>query len=627
MTSSPDLLKAIDRVHAIISFDPEGMILEANQNYLDLMGYRLDEIQGKHHSLFCDPGYRATLEYAQFWTDLQGGQVVNREFRRIHKSGRSVWLQSSYNPIMSAEGALARVVKFATDVTLAKHQAAELSSIAAAMDRSMSIIEFDMNGNVLAVNDKFTELAGYTTEMMQNLPQKQFLPKTDEEMRNHDALWSRLRAGEVVEKEFYRKHVNGSDLYVFSYYNPIFGPDGKPYKVMSFSTNLTERYAMERDLRHAKEKAETAVVAKSAFLANMSHELRTPMNAILGFTDILLDEPMAEEHLRYLRTVHSSAENLLKLLNDILDTAKLDYGAVELEVEPFSLKDSCRQTLAMVAVLAEEKGLDLQLDYPAHMPESFLGDRVRLQQILINLIGNAVKFTEQGQVRVVCRYQADVVQIAVQDTGIGIEQDRLAKIFEPFVQADASMTRRFGGTGLGTTIARQLAELMGGRIEASSQEGVGSEFRVELPLALHRSGTVALLQSTVALEPLHVLLVDDVSQNLDLLAVLLSKGGHTCVTAVDGLEAVEKFQQDHFDVILMDMQMPVMDGLQATQAIRLIEAEASLPRTPIIAVTANAMEADREAALRAGMDGFVAKPVQQNALYAEMRRLCAPEGV
>jgi len=315
------------------------------------------------------------------------------------------------------------------------------------------------------------------------------------------------------------------------------------------------------------------------------------------------------------------------LLNDILDTAKLDYGAVELEVEPFSLKDSCRQTLAMVAVLAEEKGLDLQLDYPAHMPESFLGDRVRLQQILINLIGNAVKFTEQGQVRVVCRYQADVVQIAVQDTGIGIEQDRLAKIFEPFVQADASMTRRFGGTGLGTTIARQLAELMGGRIEASSQEGVGSEFRVELPLALHRSGTVALLQSTVALEPLHVLLVDDVSQNLDLLAVLLSKGGHTCVTAVDGLEAVEKFQQDHFDVILMDMQMPVMDGLQATQAIRLIEAEASLPRTPIIAVTANAMEADREAALRAGMDGFVAKPVQQNALYAEMRRLCAPEGV
>jgi CheY-like chemotaxis protein/anti-sigma regulatory factor (Ser/Thr protein kinase) len=322
--------------------------------------------------------------------------------------------------------------------------------------------------------------------------------------------------------------------------------------------------------------------------------------------------------------VHKSARSLLHLLNDILDTSKLEHGAVELESIDFSLTDLIHQLRAEQSIHAQRKQLTLTHDIDPGTGEFVRGDPHRLRQIVMNLVGNAIKFTERGSVTVQVRREAEAVHIAVRDTGIGIAPDRLPHIFDAFTQADATMSRRFGGTGLGTTISKQLTELMGGRIWAESEPGVGSTFHVRMPLP---PGDATLVASThraphtVRIAPMRVLIVDDVAQNLELLELLLTRQGHQVDAASDGQQALELARQHRYDIILMDVQMPVMDGLTASRALRAMEAEQGWPRTPMLALSASVLQDDRHAAMDAGMDGFATKPVEMPALMAEIARV------
>ncbi|WP_374584765.1 MHYT domain-containing protein [Pseudoduganella sp.] len=389
--------------------------------------------------------------------------------------------------------------------------------------------------------------------------------------------------------------------------------------------DISNRRVMEQDLRQAKDRAEQAAAARAAFLANMSHEIRTPMNSILGFTDVLLQGELSASQRRHLDTVRSAGRSLLRLLNDILDTAKLDKGAVELELHDFNLLALVDELSSTLGNTARSKGLAMHLHYDPALPTWLHGDELRIRQVLTNLLDNAIKFTGEGEVTLAVHAEQagerQLLHFTISDTGIGIAPDRIDAIFDPFVQADASMNRRFGGTGLGTTICKQLTELMGGSLRVESTPGQGSTFHVLLPLLAARSGPVNASRQAILLPPLRILAVDDVPQNLEVLMLLLSKLGHTVTGANDGAMAVKLVCEAQFDAILMDVQMPGMDGLEATQRIRAGEAAKGRARTPVIAMTASVLERDREATREAGMDGFTTKPVDLAALTAELARV------
>lgn len=385
--------------------------------------------------------------------------------------------------------------------------------------------------------------------------------------------------------------------------------------------DITHRYKMEQELRHEKARAEEAMAAKMAFLANVSHEIRTPMNAITGFVEVLLQSDLNEEQRQHLDTIRMATGSLLHLLNDILDAAKLERGLVELVDINFSLPETLQQVVATLRPNAEKKGLELKLEYDAELGEFYRGDESRLRQVLLNLLGNAIKFTMTGSVTLTAMHKYDQVCISIRDTGIGIPADRIEAIFDPFTQGDATMTRRFGGTGLGTTISKQLVEMMGGSISATSREGEGSEFIIKIPLPAGEVAESPDYSEQLQLPPLSILVADDVLPNLQLLEILLRKSGHEVTCAHNGQEALELVKYQSFDLVLMDVQMPVMDGLEASRCIRLYEQERQLKPIPIIALTASVLEEDRLAALQAGMDGFATKPINLRLLQREMAEL------
>jgi len=389
------------------------------------------------------------------------------------------------------------------------------------------------------------------------------------------------------------------------------------------SEEIEQRKRVEKELHRAKEIAEAASKTKSEFLANMSHEIRTPMNGVLGTLQLLQDSGLTESQQQYVSIAYNSGESLLSLLNDILDFSKIEAGKLELELIPFDLHNLGHELTVLLKQKAAEREVELKTDLDADIPKILKGDPVRIRQILVNLMTNAIKFTEKGDVTIrakVLEKSEKVVRIRleVNDTGIGIEERSQRKLFNSFTQADGSTTRKYGGTGLGLAIVRQLVTMMRGRLGVESEVGKGScfwaEIAFEVPDIVAESTQQPVTQIPQVLVG-HVLLVEDNPVNQIIATKMLEKNGLSFEVANNGEEAVNRLKAEHdFDLVLMDCQMPIMDGYAATQALREFEVESSKGHLPVIAMTANAMEGDREKCLDAGMDDYVSKPVNQQAL-------------
>ncbi|GHC80213.1 hypothetical protein GCM10007320_21740 [Pseudorhodoferax aquiterrae] len=598
-------------------------MLFVSERVEDLTGWPAAEFVGNLRSLeaLIPPADRQARN-AAIALALAQDQPYAVEYRIRRADGAERWIAESAGGVRDADGQLQWIDGVMLDVTEERARAKAFETTGAVLDRAMAVLELAPDGRILHCNGNYVAMLGYErAEELIGRPYLDMLPPHLRRLPDQLRMMDALQRGEVLAGEFERMGKNGRELWVQATYNPVFDGAGRLVKTMAFKTDITLRKTMERELRQAKVRAEQAAQARSSFLANMSHEIRTPMNAILGFTDVLLHTALAPTQRRHLETVRQAGQSLLGLLNDILDTAKLEKGAVELELGDFSLRQLCEQVVASMRLTAEKKGLALALDYPAALSDFRRGDALRIQQVLVNLVGNAIKFTRQGRIDVRVEQRDESTVIAVQDTGIGIAPDRVERIFDAFAQADATITRQFGGTGLGTTIARQLTELMGGRIVVRSELGVGSCFEVHLPLQAGQAPQAEVGVATGQLPPLSVLVADDVPQNVELLELLLQADGHRVHSARNGREALAMLDEHRFDLVLMDMHMPEIDGLSATRALRARERESGLVPTPVIALTASVQAADRLAAQQAGMDGFATKPVVTQQLFAEIGRV------
>lgn len=409
---------------------------------------------------------------------------------------------------------------------------------------------------------------------------------------------------------------------------PFNDVDGTPM-ILEMDIDITEHRKTEADLVKAKETAEEAVEAKAAFLANMSHELRTPMNAVIGFSNLLMDETLTPEQKDYIERIKMGGEVLLSLINDILDLSKIEKGKIELEHQPMSLRNLADESLDMVAVQARDKGLNLGLTMQYGTPDTIVGDNGRLRQILVNLLSNAVKFTDAGGVTLSVSSKAlrdDTHQIlfSVKDTGMGIPESKMELLFQPFSQVEMTISDHRGGTGLGLAISKRLVEMMGGAIWAESEPRIGSVFRFYIEAEVQEkrpcSQKPAVIASdSLAIEkPMRILVAEDNPSNQKVMVETLKRLGYMADVAGDGLEVLQAVERQPYDVIFMDVKMPEMDGIAATREIRKCWPDRAIK---IVAITAYALEGDREKCLEAGMDDYIAKPVQKGDLIHALGRV------
>lgn len=480
----------------------------------------------------------------------------------------------------------------------------------------------DLDGIILSINPSGAHTLGYEPEELIGRQIRNLVPERYQKEFS-DYLLEIRRHG--MHSGLMRMILRNGEETIWMYSNiRLTDPEGNPF-VLSSNVEITGRYMMEKELRGAKKLAEEALISKDRFVANISHELRTPMNAIGGFTELLKRTKLNDEQEEYTDAIGMATENLTAMINDILDIAKIEAGKIEFERRVFNVRDVMRKTHILLSPRADAAGISFTWSCEANVPAFVVSDDLRLTQILVNLVGNAVKFTSKGFVSFGCEIKEEserqvTLLFWIEDSGIGIPKEKFEMIFDPFTQVSGASNRKFGGTGLGLTIVKDLAELQGGSVNVQSAEGIGSRFEVILPVEKIDQGMVQ--QVDVALKPLdhpgniHVLLVEDHQLNQQLALRLIRDFGFTASLASHGRAAIEILKEEKFDVILMDLQMPEMDGYDTTTYIR----EKMFITTPIIALTAHSSSGEREKCLSLGMTDYMTKPYRSKDLYYKIVR-------
>jgi PAS domain S-box-containing protein len=646
---------------AILEADLEGGVLDANDAFLRLLGYTREELfSGRvRWTELTPPEYRDRDRRAieQLRHRGPGGGVATPwEKEYIRKDGTRV-------PVVVGAALLAdrtgrpddkakpeTCICFALDLSerkRAEQGRRESESLYHSLVEALPINVFrkDREGRFTFVNQRFADTLGRPPEQILGRTDADFYPpELAEKYRRDDELVIESRQTLDLTEEHIRP--DGGRLYVQVMKVPVLDFKGEVAGTQATFWDVTARVRGEIEMQRARDAAEAANRAKSEFLANVSHELRTPLHGIIGMTELALDTALSREQREYLELVRKSSDALLGIINDILDFSKIEAGKLDLQPGPLALRECLGDLLDTLALQAGRKGLELACHVAADVPDALVGDSARLRQILVNLIGNAIKFTEKGEVVVEVKGLQGLqgqqafgplgplgpcgpcveLHFTVRDTGIGIPPEKQAALFAPFVQVDGSMTRRHGGTGLGLAISDRLARLLGGRLWFESEPGRGSTFHLSLPFRCQPpqepgagSGEAAANGAPVPAacslaSGLRILLVEDNPVNQTLALALLQTQGHTVTLAANGKEALETLRTaSPFDLVLMDLQMPEMDGVEATRRIRQRERETG-GRVPILAMTAHAMKGDREVCLAAGMDGYVSKPVRPQEL-------------
>jgi len=479
---------------------------------------------------------------------------------------------------------------------------------------------YDLEGKLLSVNPAICSIIGYTSEELIGRNIKEFVPQDKISQFDEQYLQNVLTTGKA-EGVFIIICKNGEHIYLL-YQNYMVEETSRTPYIIGFSQDITNRIKAERELIKAKEETERASRVKEVFLANISHEIRTPMNGILGIGGLLYKTNLNPKQEEYTKLILESADNLLHIVNDVLDFTKIESGKIELESIPFLLEEKISNTLKTFIFKIEEKGLELVFDNQVPTDTVLVGDPFRLGQVLNNLISNALKFTESGKITVHAAQiqevnQLPIFEFIVSDTGIGISPENLANIFEEFVQASSETSRKYGGTGLGLTITKNLIEMQGGTIKAESTLNKGTKFIVRLPYQIGENSMLTNSKEEVAftqIDKKRILVAEDVTINQIIVKQILEEWGHEVVLVSNGQEAFDAHKKKDFDLILMDIHMPEVDGYEATQMIRHM-GDTIKAAVPIVALTANAFKQETDRFAEAGFNDYITKPFTEAGLY------------
>lgn len=615
-------------VDGIITINAKGIIVSVNKMVTVLLGWQSEELLGKNVKMIVPMPYQHDHDqYIENYLQTGVAKIIGkgREVEALTKSGEKIPMRLGIGHVKLNDQHM--FVAFISDL----RDRLKMESILRENETRIRSLLTNIPGIAyrcidipgwpnLFINDEVEKITGY--------PAQDFLlpdPKRSLGDFVHPDDFSIIEAADLRHPNGYQLEFRFIDRYntvkwMLGYGRATKVEDSDDYYLDGFIMDISDRKKMESDMVEAKNKAEKAAETRASFLANMSHEIRTPMNAIIGFSDILLDSDLNNNQHKHLNTINQSAKSLLHILNDLLDSAKLEKGKFQLELRDFSLVEEIDAVVSTLWLEAQNKEIVINLSISPKVQGYYNGAPDRIRQVLTNLLGNAIKFTEQGTIDIkIDAITDEMIQFVIKDTGIGMTSSQLDTIFDAFAQADESMSRRFGGTGLGTTISKQLVELMGGRIKATSEEGEGSEFSFTLPLKpIEAMDKGPEAHNYKALPKLKVLVVDDIDQNIELLSLILKRQGHSVFEARDGEQALLQLENNVIDVVLMDIQMPVMDGLTAAKVRRQFELDNAIKRVPIIALTASVLPQDRLSAEQAGMDGFANKPIDIPKLFNEI---------
>jgi PAS domain S-box-containing protein len=631
--------------YAIFMLEPDGRIASWNDGAERLKGYSKQEIVGQHFSTFYTADdIAAHRPERALETAARLGRAEDQGWR-IRKDGTRFFADVVITAVYDASGELRGFAKVTQDVTARKHTERRLyetsSLLRAVLDSAteLSIIATDPGLTIKVFNAGAERLLGYASDEV--VGRTSLLLHDPDEVRVcaerlSAQIGRRIEGGEIfkvpsmhgLSREWSYVRKDGSRIEVDLVVTPMQSYEGDLLGYVGVAQDVTQHKQYEESLRRATQEAERANGAKSQFLANMSHEIRTPMNAMIGLTYLLGQTSLSSEQTGLLAQINLASKLLLAVITDVLDISKIEAGELMISRVAFSPRELLNGLHAIMRAQAELKGITLGLEMPDDLPAALEGDAARLNQILTNLLSNAIKFTERGGVTLCvgvlgCTSAGTTLSFTVRDTGIGIDPAAQARLFSPFIQADESITRRYGGTGLGLSIIGSLAKLMGGTVDFTSTVGAGSEFRVVLEFALATAESLAATQPALLmcgerpLSGVRVLVVDDYELNLVVTKRILEQAGALVWVANNGQDAFKalQLQPDHFDVVLMDVQMPIIDGYEATRRIR---ADLGLVDLPIIALTAGALLSERQRATAVGMDDFIIKPFDAATLISSV---------